>query len=146
MSDLLIGSTSSDDQAVSLIYGSTLLDYGSDPFPLVDADHRFSAFTTGGGGDIDGDGLVDIVVRDHDYLEIYYGHTLRSGVIEGPDAILRDGPEDDCGYTGTGYCNPYYQKTTSIVGDINNDGFDDLLIGRSATERMDGEVNVFLGQ
>lgn len=81
--------------------------------------------TVAGGGDVNGDGFSDIAVaRDHASVSVFTGRAGGFGpVMEG--AALD-------GFQASGGVGSYPQTgfSLSLGGDVNGDGFDDLLIGQ----------------
>ncbi len=87
------------------------------------------------GGDLDGNGITDIIaVRDHDSVGVYYGP-------------VSDGAARDCIVGSSGAIGDF-GRAVSSRGDWDGDGYDDLAVGSSedATAGTDaGAVHIFLG-
>ncbi|HRE40236.1 MAG TPA: FG-GAP-like repeat-containing protein [Ignavibacteria bacterium] len=89
-------------------------------------------------GDINGDGYNDIVVSAPGYssnkgrVYVFYGGSLLDN---NPDKIFEGENFDD-----------YFGHCVSSAGDINNDGFDDIMIGARGFDNFRGKVYVYLGQ
>ncbi|WP_343674633.1 FG-GAP-like repeat-containing protein [Chitinophaga sp.] len=106
-----------------------------------------------GAGDINGDGFDDVMVGDKylfDYdnninyagrVYIYYGKTDGSGINTTAGTVL----------TGT-QANGYFGYRTATAGDLNGDGYSDIMISapeaesNSSTQASEGYVYVYLGQ
>ncbi len=136
--DLTVGSSSNDDAATNA--GIVYLFYGpvAGPLSLDDADVQFTGETSGAaagsaistGGDVDGDGLGDLVMGAYGYeptdssnpgaTYLFYGPLVLTGgthALSSGDVVFVG---DDGGYTG---------YAVAGGGDGNGDGYDDLLIG-----------------
>ncbi|MBE2255514.1 MAG: FG-GAP repeat protein [Ignavibacteria bacterium] len=89
-------------------------------------------------GDINGDGYNDILVSAPSYSNnkgrayLYYGGPLLNNI---PDKIFEGENFDD-----------FFGHSISSSGDINNDGFDDIIIGAKGFDSFRGKVYVYLGQ
>jgi hypothetical protein len=103
------------------------------------ADERLGQ-SVAGAGDVNGDGYADILVGvpNHDSLRgrVYAFHGGSSGVSASPD------------WTATGeYTNDYYGSSVSTAGDVNGDGYADILVGSPfhAAGGLEGAVNLYYG-
>lgn len=149
LSDLIVGAYGADAGAASagrsyVIFGQSggfsadlevsALD-GTDGFVLngIDADD-FSGFSVSAAGDVNGDGLDDLFIGAYGanpnnalvgqgYVvfgqQSGFGASLTLSALTGTNGFRITGisPEDQAGYA------------VSTIGDVNNDGVDDLLIG-----------------
>jgi len=87
-----------------------------------------------GAGDVNQDGFEDVIIGSKNYAHIYYGG---SDMDSDADIILRGESERDY----FGYC-------VSGAGDVNNDGYDDVIIGAQGyySDGYDaGRVYVYYG-
>jgi hypothetical protein len=139
LDDLLIGALGNDDGGAgsgmaALVLGASL---GADrSIDLADADYTFfgdegdyAGYVVSGAGDVDGDGLDDILIAAHHYThgepegKVY----LVLGASLGSDGLIYLSDADyafigqDSG-DGAGYA-------ISSAGDVDGDGLDDILIG-----------------
>jgi hypothetical protein len=93
-------------------------------------------------GDINGDGYDDILVGAP--TETYNGHAY---VIFGASSIIvptnLDALNGVNGFALLGTSSEYAGDTVAFAGDINGDGFDDILIGEPKASK--GRVTVFFG-
>ncbi|MFZ1609802.1 MAG: T9SS type A sorting domain-containing protein [Chitinophagales bacterium] len=101
-------------------------------------------FSIDGGGDINGDGYDDIIVGAPLYTNtfesegaafIYFGSS--SGLNHTADWIQYGGQS-----------NAQFGKCVSIAGDVNGDGFNDILIGAhqfNTTENLEGKAFLYYG-
>ena len=145
--DLVVGDWR--PQAVFVFYGSST---GVDTSTEQRVDGDFSADNTrfgtavASGGDLDGDGYDDLAVGDYRYsgsetyggaAYIYLGSS--TGVVE---ASVQEIEPPSPRYVG------YFGESLAFVGDLDHDGYDDLLVGAgggSAATSYSGEGYVFLG-
>lgn len=158
--DLLIGARGAAQYAgVSyLVYGRTG-GFGADlDLDNLDAAEGFrfegrssldsaGGMSVAGAGDIDGDGFDDLVIglrsADVDGTNNFGAATVLFGAAEGFGARV---PLDDLHglvFTGGAYLN-YAGAAVSSAGDINGDGFHDLLIG--APGATDGRAYMVFGR
>ena len=144
---MLIGAAHSDQSASNageayLILGGSL--GSTQQIPLSDSDYQFYGVTTddysgayvAGGGDVDGDGLSDILISGRDKAGANAGRGyLFLGASLGSDSEPSMGDAD---YTFEGEVT--YDRASdggmSLAGDADGDGLDDLLI--SAMDNGDG--------
>ena len=128
---------------------------GTDGFVVVgDGFYDRAGFEVNGGGDVNGDGIDDFVVVGASQPEfpefntasfpsetyLIYGRdggferTLDLGSLDGTDGtrLHYDGDED------------FLFISSSIAGDFNNDGIDDVVIGSFGPERFNGPGYAFV--
>jgi len=119
--DLVVGSGVNYALVLSGVDGSLIWTLTSPSTPV-----RFGE-VVGGGGDVDGDGIPDVIVGD-----IYSSFGVRSGgaasVFSGATGLLL--------YEfGSTRKNAFFGAAVTIPGDIDLDGFDDVLIGAPRDDR-----------
>jgi FlgD Ig-like domain/FG-GAP-like repeat len=87
-------------------------------------------------GDLNGDGKMDLVVAGRETLYVYYGKTPTPIAIDTiPDLIITGEGSTD------GFANSF------AIGDLNHDGFDDLVVSYSSYgPPLQGKCYIFLGR
>ncbi len=105
------------------------------------SDYQFSSFIKEGSGDVNGDGYSDFIISKNDnsdFTTVYEGEVRlylgKPHLTETPDFIFTSNNNDNFG------------QTASIAGDINGDGYDDVIISAIyAAPAGAGEVYIYLG-
>jgi hypothetical protein len=147
--DLLLGAEAFDD--VEVAQGRVFLFHGPIRADLsleqADATITGEALLDGfgnavaGAGDVNNDGFDDVLVgaRSNDTPGIQAG---RAYLFYGPLAGDLDALDADCIFSG----EPFYEVgwTLTGAGDLNSDGFDDVLLGAWMAD-LDGKAFVFHG-
>lgn len=113
----------------SILYGGSIQerdsinvsDLSAQQFSDVNLGRSNSLFTLET-GDLNGDGMNDLITRDYyrDKVTIVFGQEDGFG-----ESLEVDGTD---GIEITGESGEYFGYSTSVIGDINNDGFDDLAV------------------
>lgn len=123
-----------DDSTISIFLGKKNNEFEFDSTPLLSI--PFNNYTVepvfGGRGDLNGDGVEDLVIsfpQNKGVLNVYFGGQTISNV---PDQVFE-------GLSANGQ----YGYSFSIECDLNNDGFNDLVVGEPF--RTYGYAYVYLG-
>ena len=99
--------------------------------------HRFG-YAVGTAGDVNGDGFDDVVVGGDQYKAF----TGRVYVYLGSPT----GPANSPSFVGTGEnVNNHYGYAVGTAGDVNGDGFDDIVAGAYHHANFRGRAYVYLG-
>lgn len=141
--DMVIGSpwskiNGSERGKAFIYYGGLVFDNNVDlRLPGISIGSRFG-FSVSSAGDVNDDGFADIIIGASGNNSvgvlagrayIYLGGSEMDSL---PDIILSGEAEDD-----------YFGASVSSAGDVNDDGFDDVIVG--AYENGEGRVYVYFG-
>ncbi len=95
-------------------------------------------YAIGGGGDVNGDGYDDIVIGSHGYStstgRVYVHHGSASG-IPATAATTLTGPSTSSNFG----------IAVRVLGDVDDDGYDDIAVGAPAVTTNTGRAYVFRG-
>ncbi len=102
------------------------------------------SFSVSTAGDVNGDGYSDVIIGYSGYLHEFwpvYGSTVifyGGSILDNQVDVLIEGLRncfDDC----------YYQISVSTAGDVNGDGFSDVIVGTSNFDGYNGITNIYYG-
>jgi len=142
-SDLIIGASGFSNEfyfragRVYVYFGGTIMDTVSDVVFTGESSYSELGISVAGAGDLNGDGFCDVASGAYYYnlgLGRAYVHFGSSDMDNIPDVIMTGVLFDD---NGLGVC-------IAGAGDINNDGYDDLLAGDGYTNYI-GKAKLYYG-
>ena len=124
--DVIVGASCSDaggfnSGRVYIYYGKTRMDSIADVVITAESEARYLGSSVSGAGDVNNDGYDDVVVGAPYYngslgaAYVYLGGTSMDST---PDTVFTGGES----YENLG-------SSVSAAGDVNNDGYDDIVIG-----------------
>ena len=79
-------------------------------------------------GDLDGDSRHEIIIVDNDYLYLIEGNSLEAAL--GQNVSISDLLDDGTGGSRASYSTPNHGSAAAGIGDRNNDGVVDFLVGQ----------------
>lgn len=134
-SDIIVGS-----YEYSSSRGKAYLYYGSEGGWTAAGENATDALgsTVGTAGDVNGDGFSDVIIAapgyDNETGKVYAYHGSAAGL---PETATWSASGEDAG--------DLFGWSADAAGDINDDGYGDLVVGAYGRDNMTGEIVVFYG-
>ncbi|HRI47279.1 MAG TPA: FG-GAP-like repeat-containing protein [Ignavibacteriaceae bacterium] len=133
--DVIVGAIGYDSSrgGAFIYYGGRSMDSLVDIAYSIEVPSYHFGFSVSGAGDLNSDGFDDVIVGDYVYCRtlIYYGGNNMNNTT---DVTLRgEGTSNNFGYS------------VSEAGDVNNDGFDDLIVGAYGYNFYSGRAYIYYG-
>ncbi len=126
--DVIIGAWDNNDQtgASYIFYGSSSMDNTADVKSIGEGDYNYFGYSIASAGDVNGDNYPDIIVSAPNYefgrgrAYIYFG----GDTIDSSADLILTGLTETC----------HLGRSVSTAGDVNNDGYDDVIISAHGME------------
>ncbi len=134
--DVLIGASSysSNTGRAYVYFGSSSMDNVSDIYLTGEGYNNYFGTSVSGAGDVNNDGFDDVMVGAP-----YYSTAGRAYVYLGGSSMDNIA---DVIMTGVGYNHGY---SLSGAGDVNNDGYDDVIVGAYTVSSNTGQAYIYFG-
>lgn len=133
--DLVVGQASASvpDGRLSAYYAETTFPDGTEDWAVLGATGSLLGASLANGGDLEGDGVDDILAGGPDADTVY--------VYRGTSA----GPSSAAVALNGGSAGDAFGSTLASVGDIDGDGRDDFLVGSPEANASAGAVSLYFG-
>ncbi|MBS1516884.1 MAG: FG-GAP repeat protein [Bacteroidetes bacterium] len=140
-SDVIVGNSSPLNSYFGrgeayIFYGGAVMDNVKDVHFTGEASSNYFGSSVATAGDFNNDGFSDVIVGAYGYnggsgrAYIYLGGNMMDNI---PDVII------------TGEYNSGFGNSVASAGDINADGFSDVIVGASAYNSNKGKAYIFYG-
>ncbi|MBX7041524.1 MAG: FG-GAP-like repeat-containing protein [Ignavibacteria bacterium] len=120
-----------------LYYGGASMNNAVDIYMTGEESLNYFGYSISGGGDVNGDGFADMISGAYGYDSNTGRAYVYTNMMTGEDI-------PDLTMTGEAALN-YFGRSVSNAGDLNNDGFDDVIIGASYAPSSTRKAYIFYG-
>lgn len=133
--DVIVGASYSSTGHAFIYFGGSSMDSNPDVI-LTGTAKSFFGNSVSSAGDVNKDGFDDVIVGAHKYntdtgcAYIYFGG---SGMDSNPDVIL------------IGTAKSFFGNSVSSAGDVNKDGYSDVIVGASKNNSSTGSAYIYYG-
>ncbi len=100
-----------------------------------------TGYSVSSAGDINGDGYADLLIGADNGIDSYVVFGKASGFSASLDLASLNGANGFHMFTSVGIPKPDYGVSVSGAGDINGDGFDDVIVSVKETDHYSGDIN-----
>jgi hypothetical protein len=139
--DVIVGAPAYDDWTGRVyVYAGSPNGLGATPIFTAGGEGSSNSFgrSAGAAGDVNGDGYSDVVVGAHGYGNFEGRIYVYAGSADGLGAVPT--------LTVTGEeVNGHFGYSAGTAGDVNRDGYDDLVVGAHGQSKNTGGVHVYAG-
>jgi len=143
--DFIVGASGNDDAGTSagkayIFWGGPLMDNNPDVTLLGENNYDGFGCSVASAGDVNGDGYADVIIGASGYDGTYTN--------QGKAYIYFGGASMDnlADITITGEAeNYYFGGSVASAGDVNGDGFNDVIIGASEAFSNSGKIYIYFG-
>mgnify|MGYP006287539275 CR=1 FL=1 len=130
------------DNCVYFYYGSSSMDNSYDRMLMGESEGRIFGCSVSCAGDVNNDGYDDVIIGDEYYDTASYSYVGRAYIYYGPNLrsyanVILDG-ENVGNFI-------YFGCSVSDAGDVNNDGYDDVIVGSRGYDSYRGRAYIYLG-
>lgn len=120
-----------------LYYGGANMNNAVDIFMTGEETLNHFGYSISGGGDVNGDGFADMIAGAYGYNSNTGRAYVYTNTLTGEDI-------PDVTMTGEAALN-YFGRSVSNAGDVNNDGYDDIIIGAPGVSITTGRAYIYFG-
>jgi hypothetical protein len=139
--DVIVGAQAYDNWTGRVyVYAGSPSGLGATPIFTASGEGPSNSFgrSVGAAGDVNGDGYSDVVVGAHGYGDFQGRIYVYAGGADGLGTVPT--------FTATGEgVNGQFGYSAGTAGDVNRDGYDDLIVGANCQSKNTGRVYVFAG-